>query len=362
MKKKLGIVGAVLAIASFGIIGWRIGLEIAMFDKVTLDIWKVVLFVVGFVLAFYIHIILHEFGHLVGGLVGGYTFMSFCIGRLCLSKETGKLKLSFEKNKNIGGYCKMLPPKNVTKESFVSHIMGGLISSLMLTAVSLVLFLLLFFVDDRGYLFWAFAGAFPINAYIFFTNAAVVSIGGTATDGMLVDMMKKNADSSVATMKILTLQGYFTSGVSPREIPESLVSDIPVIRDDDVMSAVIYSNLFYYYLDRADEKKIFYYGKKIEDILPYASDIYMTDLETSAFLTSIFEDNEEKASKYYAKLLGKAEKADDTLLLAFAYYEKLFLFKDISDRLEKTRLAAKNDPLVCTGKTVLMYAKWLEEL
>ncbi len=363
MKKRLGLVGAVLAIAACCLFGWRIGTEIAMFEgRAVVDIWKVVLFVVGVLLAFYIHIILHETGHLIGGLIGGYTFVAFSIGGLCFSKETGNLKVYFEKSKSIGGYCRMLPPKNVTKESFLAHILGGLISSLVLTVISLVLFLTLFFVDKKGYFFWALAGAFPINAYIFFTNAAVTSIGGTPTDGMLVDMMKKKTASSVATMKVLSLQGYFMGGVSPTEIPESEVADIPVVSDDDVMSAVIYSNLFYYYLDRANEKKIFYYGKKIEDILPFSADFYQKDLKTSAFLTAIFEDDGGKAAKYYAELLPEINRADSTLLLAFSYYEKLFLSKDVTLRLEKTREAAKNDVMPCVGKTVLRYSDWLEKL
>lgn len=362
MKKKLGVIGGILALVAFGLIGWRVGAEIAKYGDNGVDIWKIVLFLLGFVVAFFIHIILHETGHLIGGLIGGYMFVSFCIGSLCLSKESGKLRVSMEKNKGIAGYCKMLPPKDVTKKSFVAHIMGGLIASLALTVISLALFLLLFFFDKRGYWFFFFCGTFPINAFIFFTNAAAVSANGAPTDGMLVQMMRKETPSAVATMKTLSLQGYLMGGASPQEIPETLISDMPVLSDDDSMSAVVYSNLFYYYLDRANEKKIFYYGKKIEDVLPYASDVYKADLMTSAFLTAIFEDNGTKAGTYYATLVQKKERADSMLLLALCYYEKLFLRKDIDALLTKTCEAAKNETVKCMGDTVLRYADWLKKL
>lgn len=363
MKKKLGIVGIVLAVLSFGLVGWRIGGEIGSANEnAVLDVWKIVLFIVGLFAAFYLHIILHELGHLVGGLKGGYEFVSFCVAGICFGKENGKIKVSTERHKDIGGFCKMLPPKDVTKESFLLHIKGGLVASCILTAVSFIAFILMYFLDKRGYFFMLFACSFPVNAFIFFNNAQVSAPNNTPTDGMLVDMLKNNAPSGIAMMKVLTFQGYLTDGVSPRDIPESVISDIPVVPDDDVMTPVIYSNLFVYYLDKADEEKIFYYGKKIEDILPYFGDVYRNDLLSSALLVSCFEDNAEKAGKYYKELEKCFDKADSAMLLAKAYYEKLFLLKDVTELIEKIKEKAAGEPFKGVSQTTVKYANWLVKL
>lgn len=362
MKKKLNYIKIAVTLLSFGFIGWYVGTNIDFASFGVLEAIKIALFFAGFVVAFYAHITLHETGHLIGGLKGGYTFVSFCACGLCFKKENGKLKVSVEKHKNIGGYCKMLPPKNVSSKSFISHIEGGLFASLLITILSFVIFVLLYIFDKSGFAFMFFCGAFPLNFYLYCSNAVVTAISGTPADGMLVDMMKSGSPSAVATMKVLAYQGFLTSGYRPKDVPSDILDNMPLVSDDDVMAPIIYSNIFSYYLDKADEEKIFYYGKKLEDILPYVSEIYEVDIKTSVFLVACFEDNEEKAGKYYSELSKNLDKADSSLLLATAYYEKLFLSKDVSTLLDKARAAAKNELLEGCGKTIGDYADWLERL
>lgn len=79
---------------------------------------------------FWIQMIIHEAGHLVFGLLSGYSFSSFRIGSVMLTKKGKKLEWKQYSLMRTGGQCLMVPPNDsLEKIPYVLYNMGGVIAN-----------------------------------------------------------------------------------------------------------------------------------------------------------------------------------------------------------------------------------------
>ncbi len=70
----------------------------------------VLIFLGALLVSLFLHTLLHEFGKYLSGRLSGWSFVSFRMGGLKLSRVDGKLKAERASDKRRGGQCVMLPP------------------------------------------------------------------------------------------------------------------------------------------------------------------------------------------------------------------------------------------------------------
>jgi len=66
--------------------------------------------VAALIIGMLLNIILHEAGHLIGGLLTGYRFAAFCVFKLTIMKDNGKLAVKKCGVPGTSGFCVTSPP------------------------------------------------------------------------------------------------------------------------------------------------------------------------------------------------------------------------------------------------------------
>ena len=103
-------------------------------------LWLLIYLLV-FYAAYFIHIIVHESGHLVFGLLTGYTFLSFRIGSLTVTKEGGKLRFARYSLAGTLGQCLLCPPEEKEgKIPFILYNLGGSAFNVILALICIALY------------------------------------------------------------------------------------------------------------------------------------------------------------------------------------------------------------------------------
>ncbi|MBR2811671.1 MAG: hypothetical protein IKD69_09855 [Solobacterium sp.] len=164
-------------------------------------------------------VILHEAGHLAGGLLCGYSFHSFRIGSLQLSRIDGRWHFSRVKVEGTSGQCVMVPPASDHPEDvpcLLYHAGGGLAN--VVTALFSLIGLLV-------------SGNLYVRAFLFLTGSIstaqallnlVPSMIQLPNDGYNMRCCKESREDRIAMYSILRRQAY--PDRTPSEMPASLFS------------------------------------------------------------------------------------------------------------------------------------------
>ena len=154
----------------------------------SLSLWELMLRLMEgvslFLLAFFLQVILHEAGHMVAALLRGWSFISFMILGVVLSRKNGKFHLSRFAVPGVGGQCLMMPPaKGDTDFGIAFYNAGGV---LMNGVVALVALLVLVVCND--FIVWdatVFLAGLCFTGLIFaLINGIPMVSGGVPNDGM----------------------------------------------------------------------------------------------------------------------------------------------------------------------------------
>lgn len=172
-----------------------------------------------FLLSMYLHIIIHEGGHLVFGLLTGYRFSSFRIGKLMLTSDNGKLRLSKYKVAGTGGQCLMLPPKKDKDIPYVLYNLGGALFNLIFSAIAGAAAYLLRDHPFGATLLIIFAA---VGAVLGLVNAIPLRIGAVDNDGRNLVNISRSEEARESFRIQLTVNELNVRGMRLRDMPDEL--------------------------------------------------------------------------------------------------------------------------------------------
>ena len=204
----------------------------------------------------FLNIVLHEAGHLIGGLLTGYRFAAFCVFKLTIMKDNGKLAVKKCGVPGTSGFCVTSPPdmKNGTYPHKL-YISSGFLVNFLVSAGSFGLFCYLAGTASS----WAraFLVIGIVGAFLGLVNFVPTNAGGAFSDGYALFNMKKekNAGARRGCWSLFRVYTLDTQGVRPRDIPAELFdwADTSDIRDIFVLAAAL--NQYKYLLDRQEMDK-----------------------------------------------------------------------------------------------------------
>ena len=100
------------------------------------------LYILLTIVAIIIQLIIHELGHLVFGLLSGYSFSSFRIFSINISKKDGKIVIGNKKVAGTGGQCLMVPPEyNNGDFPYILYNLGGVFMNLIASVIFALLYI-----------------------------------------------------------------------------------------------------------------------------------------------------------------------------------------------------------------------------
>ena len=182
-------------------------------------------FIVGAIFAGLVNAFCHEFGHLFAGKRNGFALSEINVWFFNWKKVGGKLKFKLVMFGDEAGYTEMIPTTTENlKKRYASMTRGGLIASFVIMLLGIPP-LFMAFLPVWVYVLWVMF--LPIGAYYFFGNFLPVSSFGIKNDGAVLSSMKKEDDSALVTLNLLTIQAELYNGKTPSEIDESLYFDLP---------------------------------------------------------------------------------------------------------------------------------------
>jgi len=187
------------------------------FQKLVIPIvWMIVGLVVGIIL----QIIVHEGGHLVAGLLTGYRFVSFRIFSFTLIKQDGRFQWRRFSLAGTGGQCLMAPPLRPLSEIDTRwYNLGGVLSNLILSTLSLLIFLYADLPEGAELAFLMLT----IIGYVFaLTNGIPLKVGGINNDGYNLFYLEKSPHDKQTLCNLLEANALIQNGVQLKDMPESM--------------------------------------------------------------------------------------------------------------------------------------------
>lgn len=252
------------------------------------------------VLAIVLSTLFHELGHLLFGVLAGFKITAFHFLGITFSSNG----IRFRASKNAWGYCSGILRKSSRPSlRFSFFIFGGLFGALCFSVFCIVS---LFVFKSNPVICALFGGGSAVALACFLFDAFPISFGGVKTDGgYLGGLIVGNASVKVA-VNCLLVEGQMANGIRISEIDQNLLFSNPVLPDDDVNSAVMYSHQYYYFLEKKDFENANKALSHIEETFEFLPDMYQFTVAGDLVYNSLtFLNDVEKAKKYlpYAKIV-----------------------------------------------------------
>lgn len=192
-----------------GVIGGILGAVCVVFDAAD-TLFYSCLFLC---LSFFLQLILHEGGHLIGGLLSGYTFESFRIGGVLLTKIEGRLRVKWMPISGTGGQCLLSPPHCSPEDApyLVYHASGSAMNLL-----SALLHIPLIFTSARIYAICMLV----VGLYLGLLNGIPLRVQGIDNDGMNIKNMRRDKTLRTVVYRQLQINAAQSLGRRLRDMPE----------------------------------------------------------------------------------------------------------------------------------------------
>ncbi|WP_067840931.1 M50 family metallopeptidase [Amphibacillus sediminis] len=289
--------------------------------------------VVGFVV-----INLHELGHFLFGRLLGYQLITYRIGMLSLTKENGKLKLEWIKNKGYGGLCAMIPPKdsNPYDKKHLYFYAGGILLNLL---TGLIAIPALRFVSGYGqtflfiFIFWSIIMGL-LNLIPLKTS------GNIHSDGKIIWGILLNDPIVAGLLAAMAVNVQMAGGVRPKALH---------LPDNSMTNHEPSLLLFNYYaaLDEGDLERLPQLVEQIERRLNDFSTFLLPAIYYELVMAGCILDDQRLVNQYYP-LAHQTLKRDRDLNgeRIKAYYA--FECGDLAQaktHIDKGRMVAKKFPL-----------------
>ncbi len=114
-----------------------------------------------------------------------------------------------------------------------------------------------------------FAVGLPYAFYSFVINVVPLEYGAGKTDGLAVIEAIRNDDSTKVMFAILKVQGLVNGGKLLREVPESMLLDVPQIQEDDVNFIMLTQLRCEYYEAVGNDSEAYKYFLRYKEIIRY---------------------------------------------------------------------------------------------
>ena len=225
-KNHIGnIIFFLVCIALGGLLGGSLSMEFGD----TLSWWQVILRVIEgvllFLLAFFFQVVLHEAGHMVAALIRGWSFISFMVLGVVLTRRDGKFHLSRFAVLGVGGQCLMMPPsEGETDFGIAFYNAGGILMNIIISLATLVL--LIVCGDSFVWEMVIFLASLSITGFLFvLINGIPSESSGLPNDGMNIRGLKKDAFSTHVFLMTMRGIGKLQQGDSIDEVSEEFLDN-----------------------------------------------------------------------------------------------------------------------------------------
>lgn len=242
--------------------------------------------------------IVHEMGHIFLAKCNGMKIVYSKFFCFQLQRKGKRLRFGFA-SPFAAEQTQVVPKYGENMRSrAMAYTLGGLLFSGVLCALVL-LFALIF---KNNFCFW---GILPYTAYLFFLNLAPFYYSAGKTDMLVFIGLKKGYDVEENMLSAMKIQGFLFAGESFAQIDRALYFDVPQLREDEPLYAVMLDLRYRYYLEKGD----------VED----AADCLNRLVVSQEYLTQ--EEVERIAAEcvYMHALNGDRQRADECGLLCKAY-------------------------------------------
>ena len=215
-KKKSSNIQALLFFGSCILIGGFLGFSINEAFGKELLWWQLAGRILEGILllfvAFFLQVIIHEAGHMVAGLLRGWSFMSFMVLGLVLSKRDGRFYLSHFAIPGVGGQCLMSPPKGGDTDFGIAfYNAGGILMNILVALVSVVL--LVVYCHDLSWDLNIFLASLCISGIVFAaTNGIPACQGGIPNDGKNIEQLRKDSFATYIFLTTMDVMGKLQQG------------------------------------------------------------------------------------------------------------------------------------------------------
>ncbi len=119
-----------------------------------------------------------------------------------------------------------------------------------------------------------FALGLPYAFYSFVINVAPFEYAAGKTDGLAVIEAIRNNDSTKVMFAILKVQGMVNGGLLLREVPESMLLDVPQIQEDDINFIMLTQLRCEYYEAKGNDSEAYKYFLRYKEIIRYLPSAY----------------------------------------------------------------------------------------
>jgi membrane-associated protease RseP (regulator of RpoE activity) len=199
---------------------------------------------VAIILALPVCSLLHELGHMLFGAMVGI-------------KAVPKFSLFGSSQ------CRIIPKtyKNL-RQKLLFTTCGGLFIN--------ALFIVLGFVAIRVTVVPIWLSVFmPASVYLFFLNFLSAEFPSGKTDGMVIEELLVRSDWAKVTLAVLEVQARVIKGADISEIDESLLFDLPQIREDDMSFISLTELRLEYCKAKGDVLNAEKYQKRLDELKIY---------------------------------------------------------------------------------------------
>lgn len=213
----------------------------AQIDVVAALVLYVVLIAVFLFASFY----LHELGH-------------FLFGKIT------KMGVKINKVSPVASFasCSVNPQtEGKLKIRFLITVLGGIFINLLFTVIGVIF---LHFPQTV----WISA-LIPASFYVLLINLFPCEYSTGKTDGLVACEILNGADTAKVMLNILTVQAQINSGKLLKDIDESLLINVPQLREDDVNFIILTQLRAEYYAATGDMEQSEKYAKRYEEIKMY---------------------------------------------------------------------------------------------
>lgn len=119
-----------------------------------------------------------------------------------------------------------------------------------------------------------FALGLPYAFYSFVINVVPLEYGAGKTDGLAVVEAIANNDSTKVMFAILKVQGMVNGGKLLREVPESMLLDVPQIQEDDINFIMLTQLRCEYYEAVGNDSEAYKYFLRYKELIRYLPSAY----------------------------------------------------------------------------------------
>ncbi len=225
------------------------GFSLAFFFAWREGVGSAIACVCGFALSLALSPVVHELGHLFFAHAVGFDCVYIKCFCFKMQVKKGKKRLSLA-SPFAAEQTQALPRfgGNMPRRAAIYTLGGLLFSGFVLVAI-LSEALLRSCLTESDFVTW---GALPYAAYLFLLNALPLEYAGGKTDTLVYRGIKRGADEEKCMLAAMEIQGQLYEGKSFKEIDEGLYFNLPQLREDEPLYAMLLDLRYRYYLDKEE--------------------------------------------------------------------------------------------------------------